>query len=459
MKTLHMVSLGCPKNLVDSEVMLGVLTGYGMRVVQEPAEADVLLVNTCGFIRSAVEESIDEILGLAAFKKKGGDKLLVVTGCLVQRYGKRLREELPEVDLFVGTDEYDRIDKLLERVLHGNRPLVTVGSRPTGIMDSRVARRAATPPHRSYLKVTEGCDNRCTYCLIPRLRGPLRSRSIDDLVVEAVRLEAAGVKELTLIAQDLTAYGDDSGGGERLPLLLEALHQRTAIPWLRLLYLYPDKITRELLSVIAASPRILPYFDIPIQHVSSRVLRRMNRRYDRSTLERLLQTIRELLPEAALRTTLMVGFPGETEEDFNELVDFLRIHKLDHVGVFRYEDEEECAAHGLDGKCSEELKEERFDQLMRVQAEISAGQQQRYVGTTLEVLVEGVSRESDLLLEGRTRFQAADIDGCVYISRGTASPGDLVEVRITAAHPYDLVGEITTQEEEEAGGGVGLLRP
>ncbi|GBE13501.1 ribosomal protein S12 methylthiotransferase RimO [bacterium BMS3Bbin14] len=441
MKKLHLVSLGCPKNLVDSEVMLARLEQDGYAVVADPAEADLLLVNTCGFIGPAVQEAIDEILRLAEYKRADPAKLLVVTGCLVQRYGADLQKELPEVDLFTGTDGFQEIDALIRRA--GHDPAALLDLRPAKfLMDSSSARRLSTPFFRSYLKITEGCDNRCSYCMIPSIRGKLRSRAIADLATEAGRLAAMGVRELTLIAQDLTAYGDERQDSADLVQLLKALLAGTDIPWIRLLYLYPTGITDELLTLMAAEPRLLPYLDIPFQHVADRVLRRMNRHYGRHDLETLVERVRRFLPAAALRTTLLVGFPGESEAEVEEMVDCLRRWRLDNVGVFRYADEDGCPAYHLADKVSAETKERRHDRVMKVQAEISTENQQHYVGMNLPVLVEGISGESDLLLEGRTMLQAPEIDGCVYITAGTADPGDIVQVRITEAHTYDLIGEI-----------------
>lgn len=441
MKKLHLVSLGCPKNLVDSEVMLNRLERDGYRVVEDPAHSDLLLVNTCGFIAPAVEEAIDEILRLAAYKREDPDKLLVVTGCLVQRYGEELRSELPEVDLFTGTDSFEEIDELIRQIAGNTEILVDI--RPAEyLMDSSSGRRLSTPFFRSYLKITEGCDNRCSYCMIPSIRGSLRSRKINDLVDEAKQLEEAGVKELTLIAQDLTAYGNDLSDDDDLVQLLHQLLDQTNIVWFRLLYLYPTGISDELLTLIAREPRIVSYLDIPFQHVSDKVLKRMNRRYGRQNLDSLLARIRNVLPECAIRTTLLVGFPGEEEKDVDEIINFLKTWTLDHVGIFRYADEEGSAAFRLPDKIAPEITMERYNRVMEVQAEISTAKQQRFVDTVEPVLVEGLSGESDLLLEGRTRYQAPEIDGCVYINAGTANPGDIVQVRITEAHPYDLVGEI-----------------
>ncbi len=441
MKRLHLVSLGCPKNLVDSEIMLGRLEQDGFSVVDDPARADLLLVNTCGFITPAVEEAVDEILRLSEFKRDDPAKKLVVTGCLVQRFGEELHRELPEVDLFTGTESVQEIVELLARAEQSPEPLLAL--RPERyLMDSSAPRRLSTPFFRSYLKVTEGCNNRCSYCMIPTIRGDLRSRPVADLVREARNLERAGVLELTLVAQDLTAYGNDLGDGTSLVALLRELLAKTTLPWLRLLYLYPTGISDALLDLMAGQERITPYLDIPLQHVSDSVLRRMNRRYNRATLDELLGRIRTRLPDCAIRTTLMVGFPGETDRDVAEMINFLREWRLDHVGLFRYADEEGSPAFLFSDKVADEVKEERFGRVMELQAEISQARLKRYVGRTELVLVEGVSSETDLLLEGRTRFQAPDIDGCVYITSGTADPGALVRARITEAHPYDLVAEI-----------------
>ncbi len=435
-------SLGCPKNLVDSEVMSGCLRDAGYELVEDPARADVLVVNTCGFIQPAVEEGIEAILDLAQAKKVKPATKLLVTGCMVQRYGAKLRRELPEVDLFLGVDQIETVVAALEK-LTASEAVSLDPSEPDYLMSSASPRLISTPPFRAYLKATEGCSNRCSYCLIPSLRGPLRSRSLDDLIKEARRLEQDGVKELTLIAQDLTAYGRDLGADrEGLADLLTALLDKTEIPWLRMLYLYPMRLDRTVLELVAANERILPYFDIPLQHISNRILKAMNRPYDRRSVERLLASIRAQLPHAAIRTTFMVGFPGESEADVEELAEFIAEQRLNHVGIFTYCNEEGCAAAKLPDQCGEEVKEARKERLMALQAEISLELNRGLVGTIQPVLMEGVSRESDLLLEGRTRFQAPEIDGCVYITAGNSRPGELVEVEITEAHPYDLVGEI-----------------
>jgi len=448
-KTLYMVSLGCPKNLVDSEVMLGLLEQAGYESIPTPETADLLLVNTCGFIGSAVEEAIDEILALAKFKEDSA-KRLVVTGCLVQRYGKELQKELPEVDVFVGTESIGNIVELLDAP-PGSKPRLAAASLPF-LMKSSTPRKVSTPAHRAYLKITEGCDNRCSYCLIPSIRGRLRSRSISDLAAETRELAGNGVQEMTLIAQDLLAYGRDLDRQTNLTELLKQLLAVSDIPWFRLLYLHPARLDHNFLTFMAENPKILPYLDIPIQHVNDRILKLMGRPYGRNILEQLIADIRKTLPTAAIRTTVMVGFPGETEADFEEMLDFLRHHCFDHVGVFAYSNEEGCRAETLPDHCDEELKEARRQRIMELQAEISQTGLKRYLGKELSVLVEGVSTETDLLLEGRAWFQAPDIDGCVYISSGHSLPGAIVDVRITDSHYYDLVGEIIEKSSCQGGG-------
>lgn len=442
MRTVFTVSLGCPKNLVDTELMLGLLVEAGYTPCDEAEEADLLLVNTCGFIQSAVEEGIEEILNLVEVKERWPEKKLAVVGCMVQRYGADLARELPEVDLFIGTEGTQNLAARLKELAPAEKPLVHL-AQPAFLLDSTLPRKLSSPAHRAYMKVTEGCSNRCAYCLIPSLRGDLRSRGLADLENEAGLLAENGVRELTLVAQDLTAYGFDLGAGApRLVDLLQKLLAASDIPWLRLLYLYPTRVNAALLEFMAANSRIVPYLDIPLQHVSDRILKAMNRPYGRKQIDALLEMIRSILPQAAIRTTFMVGFPGETEEDVAQLAEFMQTQKLAHVGIFGYSNEEGCAAWNLPDQCGEEEKSERRQRLMELQGCISLAANQAMVGKVEKVLIEGLSRETDLLLEGRTRFQAPEIDGCVYINAGIGNPGDIVEVLITEAHPYDLVGEI-----------------
>jgi len=441
LKTFHLVSLGCPKNLVDSEVVFGQLEFNGWKGIEQPENANLLVVNTCGFIQSAVEESIEEILQLAAYKQQDPEKKLAVIGCLVQRYRKRLESELPEVDLFVGTEGVKDIHFSFNQLFSDEEFEKTVILEPF-VMTAAMPRRLSTPFFRAWLKITEGCNNHCSYCLIPSIRGRLRSRSIEDLVAEAKKLEAQGVKELSLVAQDLTAYGQDVHHASRLVELLEHLLAQTTITWIRLMYLYPSGITDQLLGLVSQQPRIVPYLDIPLQHVSDHVLKEMNRRYGYDDVVQLIDKIRNKLPQIALRTTFLLGFPGETETDVQQLVDFIEAIQFEHLGVFSYANEEGCPAEKFNDQIPEEVKQARVETVLDVQSGISARKLQKYIGTVEPVIIEGLSRETDLLLEGRTKYQAPDIDGCVLINEGEASLGDILDVEITEAHMYDLVGRI-----------------
>lgn len=446
MRTFHLVSLGCAKNLVDSEVVLGGLTAQGWELVEAPEDAAYLLVNTCGFIQPAVEEAIEEILELIRLKEDDPTKKVVVFGCLVQRYTKSLGAELPEVDLFVGTEGPEMLPELLES-LNKQTLRESMVLPETYLMSNTAPRLVTTPGFRAWLKITEGCNNNCSYCMIPSIRGRLRSRTSDDLIVEAQRLEGLGVKELSLIAQDSTAYGSDLGENESITVLLERLLSTTTIPWLRLLYLYPTGVGSQLIDLIAREERVLPYLDIPFQHVNGRILEKMNRKYNYEQLAALVEQLRGAVPDIALRTTFLVGFPGETENEFLQLEEFLRQYQLDHVGVFGYANEDGAPSEKYPGQLPEEEKIRRRDYLLKVQAELSEGIQQKYVGRKLEVLVEGVCPETELLLEGRTRYQAPEVDGCVYINEGIANSGDLVTVTIAEAKTYDLVGGIADHSD------------
>ncbi len=441
MALFHLISLGCAKNLVDSEVMLGSMTAAGWELVDNPYDADLLILNTCGFIQPAVEEAIGEIFELVGVKEQAPEKKIVVVGCLVQRYQEKLLEDLPEIDLFIGTEGAADIAQYVAQLAAGSvQDRVLLPKRM--LMSSTTPRIISTPGARAWLKITEGCDNRCSYCMIPSIRGPLRSRTIDDLTREAKNLQASGVKELSIVAQDSTAYGNDLAKGQNLVRLMEQLLRRTSIPWLRLLYLYPTGISDELLQLMAGHPRIVPYLDIPMQHVNDRILHSMNRRYGSEQLFETINRIRTVLPDIALRTTFLVGFPGETEQDFLEIEAFLKQTNIDHVGVFPYANEEGCPSERFVDQLPEEEKRRRCDYLLGVQSELSAVIQKKYIGRVEPVLVEGLSGETDLLLEGRTRYQAPEVDGCVYINDGVASPGDIVQVRITDTQVYDLIGGI-----------------
>ncbi|MEA3469321.1 MAG: 30S ribosomal protein S12 methylthiotransferase RimO [Thermodesulfobacteriota bacterium] len=444
MTSFHLVSLGCAKNLVDSEVMLGLLQESGWELTEDPAAADVLIVNTCGFIQPAVEEAIEVILEMVHYKEEDPGKYLVVTGCLVQRYLTDLNKNLTEVDLFVGTEGVGDIATLLHKLVSGKQTAKSYCP-DRFLMNASLPRTLSTPFFRSSVKITEGCNNRCTYCMIPSIRGDLRSRDIADIILELQYLEAAGVKEISLIAQDLTAYGNDLDGQTNLITLLGRILKETGFPWLRLMYLYPSGVTEELFGLMQGETRILPYMDIPFQHVSDPILKSMHRRYGYDDLCGFIDRIRAAVPDIALRTTMMVGFPGETENDVQQLERFLKQYRIDHVGVFSYTNEEGSRSEYFEAQCPEEVKQERMERILKLQAEISKEILQKYIGQTVPVLVEGLSRETDLLLEGRTVYQAPDIDGCVYINDGTANPGDIVPVRITEAQIYDLVGGIVQE--------------
>lgn len=447
MPTFCLVSLGCAKNLVDSEVMIGSLLAAGWTLVDTPQRAGTLIVNTCGFLQSAAKEAIDEIFTMVRVKEQYPEKRLVVVGCLVQRYRDKLALDLPEVDLFVGTEGAERLPDLID-ALDRETPSQRVILPGRSLMSARSPRTITTPFYRAWLKITEGCNNRCAYCMIPAIRGELRSRPIDDLVLEAQRLEAQGVRELSLVAQDSTAYGQDLSSAANLEELLTQLLRSTSIPWLRLLYLYPTGVSEALLDLMARNQRIVPYLDLPMQHVNDRMLRMMNRRYGKEQLLTLLTDLREKLPGIAVRTTFLVGFPGESEGEFLEIEEFMRSQKLDHVGVFAYSNEEGAAAEALPGHIPAREKKRRVKRLLSLQAKLSQTRLKDFVGKIEPVLIEGVSDESELLLQGRTRFQAPEVDGCVLINEGTARPGDIVPVRISESMVYDLVGGVATNEEE-----------
>ena len=438
-RRVHLVTLGCPKNQVDSEVMLGVLARRGHEMVLDPDAADVLVVNTCAFIGPAKEESIDAILDLAVVKAARAGRRLVVTGCLAQRYADDLQQALPEVDVFVGTGDLLRIADAVEAPL-ADAPVVYRGAQHV-LPPHGVAARVRTGAWwTAYLKVSEGCDHACSFCIIPKIRGRHESRSMDDLVAEAASLAAEGTVELSLIAQDLTAYGRDLPGDASLARLLRALAVRVPdVRWLRLLYAYPSSVTDELLEVIADEPAVCPYLDMPLQHISDRMLRAMRRERSGVAIRRLIARIRRAVPEIALRTSFIVGFPGETDADVRELCDFLEEADFDHVGVFRYSQEENTPAAAFPEQLSETVKAERWERVMAAQARIASRRAAAHRGRTVEVLVEG--RDARGRLIGRTRGQAPEIDGRTYL-HGRAAAGDLVQARIVGTETYDLVGDI-----------------
>lgn len=433
-----MIGLGCAKNLVDGEVMLGHLVRDGVELVQSLDEADVVIVNTCGFITSAKEESVEAILEAARLKETGSLRRLVVAGCMSQRYGEELAREIPEIDAFVGLDELEAVVHAVRGELDGHVPDQRGALR---VYDHNQPRLVSTGSH-AFLKVAEGCNNPCAFCHIPRMRGAFRSRPLQDLVDEALRLERAGVRELGLIAQDTTRYGADLGLTHGLRRLLEALLEATKIPWIRFLYAYPATLDEELFPLMAREPRVVPYLDIPLQHASRTVLKAMRRGGDAGSYEAMIRRARETVPDLVVRTTMIVGFPGEGDGEFEELLDFVRRVRFDHLGVFTYSWQEENPGAGLGDPVPEEEKERRRSRVLELQQEISHEINQGLVGRRLPALVEGTLEEMPLLLRGRLQRHAPEIDGRLLINDGTAAAGSLVEVEITEAHPYDLVGRI-----------------
>jgi ribosomal protein S12 methylthiotransferase len=438
------VSLGCPKNLVDSEVMLGSLRASGFALAADVSDSDVIVVNTCGFIEAAKRESINTILEMLEHKKRGRCRRLVVAGCLVQRYHLELRREIPEIDAFVGLDELEKIVEAvrLDRDSAAADPGTSISGMARALYDHRAARVLATRPHTAYLKISEGCDHPCTFCAIPSMRGRMRSRTLDSLRLEAEALAARGVKEMILIAQDSTDYGRDLGNGTDLAALLEVLGSVTGIEWIRIHYAYPNRVTDRLLQAMAGSSRVCRYLDIPFQHSDASLLRAMKRGGSGAVFLRLIRKIRRVLPGCALRTTFIVGFPGETRRSFQGLCAFVREAQFEHAGVFTYSSEEGTASRALRDPVPAALKEERRARLMEIQSEVSLKRNLARVGEILPVRVDGLEEDTRMLLVGRTEFQSPDVDGRVLITDGVGAPGNLVPVRVEQAHPYDLVGRI-----------------
>jgi len=441
-KKVHILSLGCPKNLVDSEVMAALLTSRGYRITKSPQEAHILIINTCAFILPAKEEAIESILLMAEYKRTGACSYLIATGCLPQRYGLDLAPTLPEVDLFLGTAEVPNIADHLDRLesMGSNDQKVKVG-KPTFLMRAAQTRLLMTPAHSAYLKIAEGCSNRCAYCIIPDIRGRARSRPPADILTEAQALAGQGVKELIVIAQDTTAYGFDLRGRPKLTNLLSELAAVDGIAWIRLLYAYPTKITPELIRCLEGEKKICSYLDMPIQHIDDDILKAMHRHGDSRGLREVIRMVRDSGPGIAIRTSLIVGFPGETRRKFDRLADFVREMRFDHLGVFTYSREEGTAAASFPSRISEAEKNRRRDVLMEEQASISFGLLQQKVGALEEVLIEGKSDLPDYPFLGRNSRQAPEIDGVTYVRGKRLKPGQIIPVRIQAANEYDLFAE------------------
>jgi ribosomal protein S12 methylthiotransferase len=453
MQKIGFVSLGCPKNLVDSEVMMGQLKQHGYELTTDREAADVMVVNTCGFIQSAKEESINTILEMAELKETANLKRLVVAGCLVERYRQDLLNQLPEVDAVLGTSEIAKIVAAVDPAAAQQQDAAFVASNawmtrglPTYLYDENAPRVLATPKHFAYVKIAEGCDHTCAFCAIPQMRGKYRSRRVGSILREAESLAAQGVKELVLISQDSTQYGLDLGIKDGLADLLRGLARVEGIEWIRVMYTYPNSLSDATLTVMAEEAKVCNYLDMPLQHASAAMLKRMRRGGNRQLLEKLLARAKQFVPGIALRTTFIVGFPGETDEDFAELMAFVREVEFDRVGVFTYSDEEGTHGYELDNKVPAGVMRSRRAKLMREQAKISKKKNRALVGQRFRALLEGVSQESELLLQARLESQAPDVDGYVLINdvpdNFAAQPGDFIEIEITEAHDYDLVARV-----------------
>lgn len=448
MNKVGFISLGCPKNLVDSEVMMGQLQLNGYQITSNAEDADTVVVNTCGFIDSAKKESIEAILEAARLKTKGKAQRLIVAGCLVERYRDELKAEMPEVDAFIGTSQINDILSVCDPQTNTRSlPVIPLGNQSaTYLYDESTPRVLATPSHYAFIKIAEGCDRPCAFCFIPQMRGHFRSRRLGSIVAEAHQLAEEGVKELILVAQDSSRYGEDLGKQDALAHLLRELSHTEGIEWVRVMYTYPTHISDEFLNVLAEEPKAVKYLDMPLQHASQNVLKLMKRGGNRASLERLIARVRQRVPGIAVRTTFITGFPGETDEDFNELMTLVKNVEFDRAGVFTYSDEDGTPAYNLPNKVDPKTAKKRRDRLMKAQSKIAKRKHQAMVGKTIRVLFEGESNESDLLWQGRMETQAPDIDGCVLINDAPEGfvpvAGEIVNVVIEEAQEYDLVGRI-----------------
>ncbi len=433
------ISLGCAKNLVDTEIMLGILQDHGIELTTNPADADILIVNTCAFIQSAKEESITTLLSMADYKETGRCRALIVAGCLGQRYGQELLDELPEADAIIGTGAWNRIMEAVDETIRGRRVIITEGEI---IYDAKMPRIRTTPPYTAYVKIAEGCDNRCAFCAIPMIRGRYISRTVEDICAEVHALVGQGVKEINLIAQDTTNYGHDLYGKPSLARLLKEIVKEPKLKWVRILYCYPRFFTDELIETIAAEPKICNYVDLPLQHAHDAVLKRMRRPDTRAEIEALLERIRKGIPGVAIRSTFIVGFPGETEEEFEVLKNFLLEQRFDHVGIFTYSREEDTPAYDLPDQVSEEVMQERYHELMSINSMISQQKNEELRGRELEALV--VARDEDVpnIVAGRSYREAPEVDGLVYIEGDDGSEiGDMMRVRVVDGFVDDVAAE------------------
>jgi ribosomal protein S12 methylthiotransferase len=444
MSKAFVINLGCAKNLVDSEYILGYIKEQGYDIVDDPIDANIAIVNTCAFIRPAVDESIDTILELAHLKDQGHLTYLFVVGCFVQRYGRKLLKEMPEVDGWVGTGQIHRIGEILNEK-GADTPFLFI-DKPRFLADHTAPRAQSTPFYSAYLKIAEGCSHHCSYCIIPSLRGSFRSRTINSLCIETKHMIERGVKEINLVAQDTTSYGHDLDPPQRLEDLLKKLLAISGLHWLRILYAHPYHVTEGILDLIDSEKILCPYIDVPIQHVNPDILSAMGRPLQAESISQFVEKIRKRSRKITLRTTVMIGFPGETEEQFKELCTFLQEAEFERLGVFAFSQEKGTHAARLKNSIPKNVVEDRIQKLIKIQADISRKSNKKLVGTTVPVMVEGLSPETDLLLTGRTARMAPDIDGQVLINEGEATVGEIVPVHITEAHTYDLVGGIVREE-------------
>ncbi|MEW6616234.1 MAG: 30S ribosomal protein S12 methylthiotransferase RimO [Thermodesulfobacteriota bacterium] len=438
---VSLVSLGCPKNLVDTEVILGLLIENGYRISQKEEEAEIIIVNTCGFIKEAKEESIETVLELAELKKKGNCRLLVVTGCLPQRYQDVLAEELAEADIFIGTGEFQRVVEILDEVKGSANPLKSYIGVPEFIYTDKTPRVNTFADYSAYVKIAEGCSNSCSYCVIGKIRGKFRSRPLDHIINEVKNLVRMGVKEINLIGQDTTLYGRDLNPVTDLEELLRRLSKVDKLEWIRILYAHPAHFTEGLVKVIKEEEKVCNYIDLPIQHINDKILEAMNRKTKGTFIRKLIERLRREVPNICIRTSLIVGFPGETDEQFEELLRFVKDIEFDRLGAFEYSREEGTLASAFPDQISKKIKTKRYRRLMETQKEIALRNNKRLIGTNKKVLIEKLNEDTGLL-KGRIPSQAPDVDGVTYLTKGQASPGGIFDVVITGVHEYDLIGEL-----------------
>ena len=448
-----LISLGCPKNSIDSEIMLGLLEKAGLEITPQEKDAQIIIINTCSFIEPAKIESIDAILEIAELKKKNNSPVsIIVTGCLAQRYKKKLKKEIPEIDFLLGLNHIGDIVKICKESVRKSKNIKTDNSginpaswalsRKTSLYKYNMPRKLITPESTAYVKISDGCDNRCSYCTIPSIRGPFRSRGISSVINEVTLLAEKGVKEINLIGQDTTSYGRDLKGAFNFKTLLRKLTKINGIKWLRILYTYPSEIDSELISLIRSEEKICNYIDIPVQHIDDEILKKMGRRYSGAYIYNLIENIRKAVPQISLRTSVITGFPGETDKHFERLCNFIKETEFNHLGAFSYSKEEGTKAFSLKGQIPEKIRTERAEEIMKIQKEISFRKNKELIRTRQKVLIEGLSKETDLLLEGRTQGQAPEVDGVTYINKGNPKIGEISDVLITNALGYDLVGKI-----------------